>query len=1525
MKLSKQIISFVLAAGMIFTGIPALAFEKPANAVESLQNGYSSSEDKYAIYPIPQSIKYSGGSFELGTNVQVVSETGIDKYTTAFLTEILEDYGRSEIKADTVGEGSQILLGINESGGAVDTWASANLTAENSSLFAQTDSYLLSAKDGTIVILGQDTDAVYYGLATLQMMFSSFNGSKFLNAQIEDYASMEIRGFIEGMYGIWDYDSRESLMRFARDYKMNIFMYASKNDSYHKNDTPYPADEIEKIKRLVEVGNETKVKYGWSIHLSYFWGASGTFDEKYNRLTKKFQQLYDAGVRDFAMLNDDFGGGAFDTVVELLNKFDNEFIKTHPGCSNLVYCMQGYNEVWSNTYGKNGQELAAMKNLNKSVYLYWTGYEVNAPITQTTVNFLREKTDGREPVIWTNYPVNEHASSGLFLGPINHYARSNVTDLKGCVSNPSRFAEANKVGLFQLAALYWNNHDYEEQAEKIWEESFKYLQPEVYESYLTIARNVANCPNSSRVPNGFPESEYIKDELASIKAKIDRGQKISDDPDAQKLKAEFSNILTAIAAFRKDCKNEQLVSEISPWLNSLNDTATAGKAALEALFALEKGDLSGAWEGLGTAGEAMGTYNTYPTFSGSGTMAQAGSKRLVPFVQSAVNAANNQIISFLNPDSTEFTPSFFSVMGGNEQTNNSNSAKIFDEDETTYGTYQIVQQEDDYFGIDMGKPIPVSSIDILQGKSDSDHDYYHNVALEYSTDQEEWTVLENYENDSAPTHIHKEGLNIKARFIRCRLTKAGTSGKPDYHTYIREITINGNIQKEPAYGLYASEDISAEVTRDKLTYLLNAESSVTLASGEYIGIKLEELSGLNTVTADSASGLTLQYSENGVIWKEMPQNPDGAAARYVRLYNTSGQSVTLPSVNLSVSVYAGTIKPSVIDYNAEFSILNTGSGSGTWEALFDGVKDGTTGSYIWTNTAQANGQYITVDLGSKVPVYDLAVTQKKGNPNFYNAAFYLSAENGKWGEPIATISGNGATVTGATRTESNGFVVFSKNDLDGQIARYLKIQLTDSSGYFLRIDEIEFNTSVPQAENPVSQITSDTLTGDLGKIIDGNFTSVYTAPQPSDGTASLTYYLTENTDLTSITFLQNAKELTNAVVKANILNGTATEEKTLGTLNAASNSFYLKGDAHVLSVTVTWPKDTTPCLYEILTRTGEAMRTITIMDGSTQIAAEICPEGKAITLPENNTQKEGFAFEGWSDGSTTYPAGAAYTAGAGDVTLTAVWRSTSEAQKTAVTVSPKTASLTVGQTLQLDKKITPAEDAGKKVSWSSGSDAVATVDANGLVTAKSEGTAVITVKVADSDASDTCTVTVTKSSSGDQTPPPDTAVIEENKIYSFEGLDYKVTSLSGLTVEIPVQSSASLTKIVVPDEIALGGKTYKVTSVAANAFKNCTKATSAVIGKNVTKIGANAFSGCKKLKKVTINSTNLKSVGAKAFYNCKALKTIIFKSKKLTSVGKNAFKGIHKKAAIKVPAAKLKKYKSLLKNKGQKKTVKIKK
>lgn len=77
-----------------------------------------------------------------------------------------------------------------------------------------------------------------------------------------------------------------------------------------------------------------------------------------------------------------------------------------------------------------------------------------------------------------------------------------------------------------------------------------------------------------------------------------------------------------------------------------------------------------------------------------------------------------------------------------------------------------------------------------------------------------------------------------------------------------------------------------------------------------------------------------------------------------------------------------------------------------------------------------------------------------------------------------------------------------------------------------------------------------------------------------------------------------------------------------------------------------------------------------------------------------------------------------------------------------VSVDKPTAELVKGGTLTLVSTVEPADASNKNVKWSSSDESVATVSSTGVVTAKSVGTAVITVTTTDGGKTATCTVTV---------------------------------------------------------------------------------------------------------------------------------------------------------------------------------------
>lgn len=132
---------------------------------------------------------------------------------------------------------------------------------------------------------------------------------------------------------------------------------------------------------------------------------------------------------------------------------------------------------------------------------------------------------------------------------------------------------------------------------------------------------------------------------------------------------------------------------------------------------------------------------------------------------------------------------------------------------------------------------------------------------------------------------------------------------------------------------------------------------------------------------------------------------------------------------------------------------------------------------------------------------------------------------------------------------------------------------------------------------------------------------------------------------------------------------------------------------------------------------------------------------------------------------------------------------------------------------------------------------------------------------------------------------------------------YKVTCADGKTFTVAYLKPKKGVKgtVKIPDSITVNHVTYKVTEIAANAFKNQKKIRKVLIPSGVSRIGKKAFCGCKKLKNITIKTTKL--------------------TKK--RVGSKAFSGIHAKAVIKVPKKKLSAYRKILKARGAAKKEKV--
>lgn len=160
--------------------------------------------------------------------------------------------------------------------------------------------------------------------------------------------------------------------------------------------------------------------------------------------------------------------------------------------------------------------------------------------------------------------------------------------------------------------------------------------------------------------------------------------------------------------------------------------------------------------------------------------------------------------------------------------------------------------------------------------------------------------------------------------------------------------------------------------------------------------------------------------------------------------------------------------------------------------------------------------------------------------------------------------------------------------------------------------------------------------------------------------------------------------------------------------------------------------------------------------------------------------------------------------------------------------------------------------------------------------------------------------------------------------YKVGSLKYKITnaSLNGkgtmtLLGSTYKNSNKKFNTLTIGDAVVIGGKRFKVTSIAPKAFSNRKYLKKVVIGSNIQQIGSKAFYGCTSINTVVIGK-NVRIIGSQSFANCRGLKKIVIKTSflKSSSVGKSAFSNIFKKANIKVPVKKKNAYIKILRSKG---------
>ena len=709
----------------------------------------------------------------------------------------------------------------------------------------------------------------------------------------------------------------------------------------------------------------------------------------------------------------------------------------------------------------------------------------------------------------------------------------------------------------------------------------------------------------------------------------------------------------------------------------------------------------------------------------------------------------------------------------------------------------------------------------------------------YSGNSHPWSTSTNYPYSYCQFTLRaKTGgtflVTVKVGYIWCYVnngtnTSEYGTGTVNYTIRVPDITSISLSPNSVSLNVGATTKLTATIvdsdcTKRTLTWSSDDTSIATVNSG--------------TVTGVSEGQTTIRYkSSNGV---------EGKCT--VTVKSVAVSSITLPSTG--ISLHTGDtyqLSPTVIPSNATNKSISWSSSNSQVATVTSGglVKAVGLGSAVITGTAMdGNGAKVTCNVTvTNIPVTSISL----------NATSYQDVTVGQSYQLTATVTPSNATNKNVTWSSSNTSVVtvsstgLAKTVGIGQAT--VTCTAKDGSG-------VKASCSFKVVATKVSGITLNKTSCVLNK---GEKTTLIATISPESATNQGVSWTSSNTTV--------------ATVDAN---GEVTAVKT-GSANITCTAKDGSGVSATCRVTV-----------NAVQVTGITLNLTTALIGTSntqQLTATVSP---------SDADERGVRWSSSATNVATVNSDGLVTAqgkGSAVITCTAIDGSGMSATCAVTVAHVYPQSLTIqgyetpiveGNTLQLLAIPTPSNTTYNKYNWSSINTSVATVDANGLVTAVSEGTATIKCVLSYSDGTTqyfappgeqtaTCVITVEKN----------TSIV---KLIDFADAEVKRICVENWDAngdgELSLDEAASVADL---GTIFKGNNTIKtfnelqyfkgIISLPDDAFQMCMNLENITLPSTLQTIGHSVFENCSKLQTIGLPE-GLESISWAAFSSCSALQSI---------------------------------------------------
>ncbi len=426
--------------------------------------------------------------------------------------------------------------------------------------------YLRMNDDGVLRAQYQNSRAKDYLKRTIRQLTKR---GEFPVCYLKDYPSFPFRGVVEGFYGKpYTHEQRLELFTYLKEVRMNSYLYAPKDDLYHREKwrLPYSPEADERIKELSDQAKRNRIDFYYGISPGKDFNYADEAD--YKILIEKLKKIRSLGVQRFALLMDDIEPKLseeeqklFDSPAHAHAHLANFVLKELEPKPPFLFCPTDYMQNYDTPYRAD-----IRKYLDGQVSVFWTGYNTVAEaITDEDGKVLIENF-GRHPVLWDNYPVNDfEPKRRVYLGAVRNRSRYLYKTHSGYLVNLSELYESSKIPLTTMSHFAWDTEGYLPK-EALREAVATYFKGCVHDGSIFVKLNESNVMRHKNVvKKAIAKEDFaaLDKHYEKVKKALLNLQKKAKPEFVEEIKDLFTFALTeceAYFAFRRGADKEEMQS-----------------------------------------------------------------------------------------------------------------------------------------------------------------------------------------------------------------------------------------------------------------------------------------------------------------------------------------------------------------------------------------------------------------------------------------------------------------------------------------------------------------------------------------------------------------------------------------------------------------------------------------------------------------------------------------------------------------------------------------------------------------------------------------------------------------------------------------------------------------------------------------------------------------------------------------------------------------------------------------------------